>query len=69
MMELLSEAYVFAEKAGLPSHTLEALIQENYGVYAYGISTRLTTGAYIPPRGKAFELPHRTRKLTTTHNI
>lgn len=50
MMEVISEAHVFAEKTGLGRETMEALIQENYGPLAHTMSKRLTTGAYEPPR-------------------
>ena len=53
-MEIISEAHVFAEKTGLGSETMEALIQENYGPLAHTMSKRLTTGAYEPPRGEHF---------------
>lgn len=52
MMEIISEVHVFAEKTGLGSEIMEALIQENYGPLAHTMSKRLTTGAYEPPRGK-----------------
>lgn len=35
MMEMVSEAHVFAEKTGLGSGNLEVLIRENYGELAY----------------------------------
>lgn len=35
MMEMISEAHVFAEKTGLGSGNLEVLIRENYGELAY----------------------------------
>lgn len=50
-MEVISEAHVFAEKAGLGSETLEALIELNYGPLATSMSKRLTTGAYTPAKG------------------
>ncbi|TVY12606.1 putative oxidoreductase YfjR, partial [Lachnellula arida] len=52
MMEMISEAHVFAEKTGLGSGNLEVLIRENYGELAYTMSKRLTTGAYCPPKGE-----------------
>ena len=52
-MEIISEAHVFAEKTGLGTETMEALIQENYGPLAHMMSKRLTTGAYEPARGRA----------------
>ena len=52
MMEMISEAHVFAEKTGLGSENLEVLIRENYGDLAYVMSKRLTTGAYCPPKGE-----------------
>ncbi|TVY34567.1 2-hydroxy-3-oxopropionate reductase, partial [Lachnellula occidentalis] len=51
MMEMISEAHVFAEKTGLGSENLEALIREDCGDRAYAMSQRLTTGAYCPPEG------------------
>jgi 3-hydroxyisobutyrate dehydrogenase-like beta-hydroxyacid dehydrogenase len=53
LMFLISEAHVLAEKSGLPAPVLETLIQENFGVYAYGVSQRMTTGGYYPAAGKA----------------
>lgn len=52
MMEMISEAHVLAEKSGLGSKNLEALIKDNYGPLAYTMSRRLTTGAYCPPKGE-----------------
>lgn len=52
MMEIVSEAHVFAEKTGLGSDNLEALIKENYGPLMHTMSKRLTTGAYCPPKGE-----------------
>lgn len=51
MMYLFSEAHTLAEKSGLPSSVLESLIEQNLGTYAYGISKRLTSGAYLPAEG------------------
>ncbi|TVY28031.1 putative oxidoreductase [Lachnellula hyalina] len=53
MMEMISEAHVFAEKTGLGSENMEMLIKENYGELAYTMSKRLTTGAYCPPKGES----------------
>ncbi|KAF2800921.1 hypothetical protein K505DRAFT_263006 [Melanomma pulvis-pyrius CBS 109.77] len=53
LMYLVSEAHVVAEKSGLPAPVLEALIQENFGAYAYGVSQRMTTGKYFPAEGEA----------------
>ena len=50
-MELISEAHVFAEKTGLGSTLLEALIEQQYGQLAHAMSKRLTTGAYAPAPG------------------
>lgn len=50
-MELVAEAHVLAEKTGLGSQNLEALIEQQYGPLALSMSKRLTTGAYIPARG------------------
>ncbi|KAL3421252.1 3-hydroxyisobutyrate dehydrogenase, mitochondrial 1 [Phlyctema vagabunda] len=52
MAELISEAHVLAEKTGLGAGVLESLIEENYGTYAYSISSRITSGAYAPPEGQ-----------------
>lgn len=57
MMEMISEAHVFAEKSGLGSEALEALVKENYGPLAYSMSKRLTTGAYAP--GPGIYRPHK----------
>lgn len=51
MMELVAEAHVLAEKTGLGSQNLEALIEQQYGPLALSMSKRLTTGAYMPARG------------------
>jgi 3-hydroxyisobutyrate dehydrogenase-like beta-hydroxyacid dehydrogenase len=51
MMYLISEAHTVAEKSGLPSSVLESLIEQNLGVYAHGVSKRLTSGAYLPADG------------------
>ena len=52
MMEIVAEAHVFAEKAGLGSENMEALIEQQYGPLALSMSKRLTTGAYMPARGE-----------------
>lgn len=52
LMELVAEAHVFAEKSGLPSDILEALLEENFGPVIYSDSRRMTTGVYAPPRGE-----------------
>ena len=49
--ELIAEAHVFAEKTGLGSSALEALVEQQYGPLALSMSRRLTTGAYVPARG------------------
>ncbi|KAJ4328895.1 hypothetical protein N0V84_000683 [Fusarium piperis] len=51
MMEIVAEAHVLAEKSGLGSENLEALIEQQYGPLALSMSQRLTTGAYMPARG------------------
>ncbi|KAM5372131.1 hypothetical protein ACJZ2D_007664 [Fusarium nematophilum] len=51
MMEVVAEAHVLAEKTGLGSKNLEALIEQQYGPLAFSMSQRLTTGAYMPARG------------------
>ncbi|KAI8676249.1 hypothetical protein NCS56_00512200 [Fusarium sp. Ph1] len=51
MMEIVAEAHVLAEKSGLGSKNLEALIEQQYGPLALSMSQRLTTGAYMPARG------------------
>ncbi|KAH7385625.1 hypothetical protein BKA66DRAFT_461663 [Pyrenochaeta sp. MPI-SDFR-AT-0127] len=53
LMYLLSEAHTLASKTGLPAEVLEALIEQNFGAYAYGVSKRLTSGAYYPAEGQA----------------
>ena len=53
LMELIAEAHVFAEKTGLPSETLERLLELNFGTVAHSDSTRMTTGVYLPARGQA----------------
>lgn len=52
MAETISEAHVFAEKAGLSEEVLNELIKENYGTYAHSISQKLITGTYAPPKGE-----------------
>ncbi|KAF4427700.1 2-hydroxy-3-oxopropionate reductase [Colletotrichum fructicola] len=52
MMELVAEAHVFAEKTGLGSEAMEALIEQQYGPLALSMSKRLTTGAYLPGKGQ-----------------
>ncbi|KAH8670594.1 NAD binding domain of 6-phosphogluconate dehydrogenase-domain-containing protein [Ilyonectria robusta] len=52
MMELVAEAHVLAEKTGLGSQNLEALIEQQYGPLALSMSKRLTTGAYMPAQGE-----------------
>lgn len=51
MMEVVAEAHVLAEKTGLGSTALEALIEQQYGPLALSMSQRLTKGAYIPAPG------------------
>ncbi|KZL77948.1 NAD binding domain of 6-phosphogluconate dehydrogenase [Colletotrichum tofieldiae] len=52
MIEVIAEAHVFAEKAGLGIADVENLIQQQIGPAGLLISQRLTTGAYMPPRGE-----------------
>ncbi|KAK1996006.1 NAD(P)-binding protein [Colletotrichum falcatum] len=52
MMELVAEAHVFAEKAGLGTEAMEKLIEQQYGPLALSMSKRMTAGAYMPPRGE-----------------
>ncbi|KAH8158597.1 hypothetical protein CIB48_g9642 [Xylaria polymorpha] len=52
LMELIAEAHVFAEKTGLGSDVLEKLLALNFGTVAHSISTRMTTGVYIPGDGE-----------------
>ncbi|KAB2572785.1 putative oxidoreductase YfjR [Lasiodiplodia theobromae] len=52
MMELIAEAHVFAEKTGLGSEAMEALFEQQYGPLAFNMSKRLTSGAYMPPKGE-----------------
>ncbi|CZT05710.1 hypothetical protein WAI453_004498 [Rhynchosporium graminicola] len=52
MMEMISEAHVFAEKTGLGSEAMEMLIKENYGPLAFSMSRRLTTGVYVPAKNE-----------------
>lgn len=51
MMEVVAEAHVLAEKTGLGSQALEALIEQQYGPLALSMSQRLTKGAYMPAPG------------------
>ncbi|RDW75309.1 hypothetical protein BP6252_06451 [Coleophoma cylindrospora] len=48
---IISSAYTVTEKSGMDASVLSSLITENYGPYAASISDRLTSGAYLPPRG------------------
>ncbi|KAI0401610.1 hypothetical protein F4802DRAFT_600942 [Xylaria palmicola] len=52
LMEIVAEAHVFAEKTGLGCDALEQLLALNFGTVAHSISTRMTTGVYIPARGE-----------------
>jgi 3-hydroxyisobutyrate dehydrogenase-like beta-hydroxyacid dehydrogenase len=52
MMELVAEAHTFAEKTGLGSEALEALMEQQYGPLTFNMSQRLTTGAYMPAPGQ-----------------
>lgn len=51
-MEVVAEAHVFAEKTGLGSEAMEALIEQQYGPLPLSMSRRLTTGAYMPAKGE-----------------
>ncbi|KAJ9133750.1 6-phosphogluconate dehydrogenase family protein [Pleurostoma richardsiae] len=50
-MEVLSEAHVFAEKTGLGSDILEAMVADMFGPVLESYSKRLTTGIYAPAPG------------------
>ncbi|PLB53900.1 6-phosphogluconate dehydrogenase [Aspergillus steynii IBT 23096] len=52
LMEVLSEAHVFAEKTGLGSEILEAMIRDMFGPVAASYSARITSGAYAPAPGE-----------------
>ena len=53
-MEVICEAHVFAEKTGLGSTVLEAMITDMFGPVLQSYSKRVTTGAYAPaPTDKA----------------
>jgi 3-hydroxyisobutyrate dehydrogenase-like beta-hydroxyacid dehydrogenase len=52
-MYLLSEAHTLASLSGLPAETLHALVEQNFGAYAAGVSERLISGAYCPVKGEA----------------
>lgn len=51
-MEVVAEAHIFAEKTGLGSEAMEALIEQQYGPLPLSMSRRLTTGAYMPAMGE-----------------
>lgn len=51
-MEVVAEAHVFAEKTGLGNEAMESLFEQQYGPLALSMSKRMTTGAYMPPRGE-----------------
>jgi 3-hydroxyisobutyrate dehydrogenase-like beta-hydroxyacid dehydrogenase len=53
LMVLLSEAHTLASLSGLPASTLHALVEQNFGAYAAGVSERLVSGAYCPAEGEA----------------
>jgi 3-hydroxyisobutyrate dehydrogenase-like beta-hydroxyacid dehydrogenase len=53
LMNIIAEAHVFASKTGLPSATLERLLELNFGPVAYSDSVRMTTGVYCPGVGQA----------------
>lgn len=52
VMEVVAETHVFAEKAGLGPGPMESLIEQQYGPLALLMSKRLTTGAYMPAKGR-----------------
>ncbi|KAK6223464.1 oxidoreductase yfjr [Colletotrichum tabaci] len=52
MMEIVAEAHVFSEKAGLRTSDVEELIRQQIGPAGLMCSQRLTTGVYMPPRGE-----------------
>lgn len=53
-MEVICEAHVFAEKTGLGSTVLEAMISDMFGPVLQSYSKRVTSGAYAPsPTDKA----------------
>ena len=52
IMELVAEAHVFAEKAGLEANILENLIEQNFGTLAFSDSQRMTGGIYMPGKGQ-----------------
>lgn len=52
MMEVVAEAHVLAEKTGLGTEAMESLFEHQYGPLALSMSKRMTTGAYMPPRGE-----------------
>ncbi|KAH6672315.1 NAD binding domain of 6-phosphogluconate dehydrogenase-domain-containing protein [Halenospora varia] len=51
-MEVIAEAHVFAEKTGLGSNVLEALIEADYPGKPFTMSKRLTSGSYMPAAGE-----------------
>ncbi|GJC97670.1 6-phosphogluconate dehydrogenase family protein [Colletotrichum higginsianum] len=51
-MEIVAEAHVFSEKAGLRTSDVEELIRQQIGPAGLMCSQRLTTGVYMPPRGE-----------------
>ncbi|KAJ0268595.1 hypothetical protein Brms1b_012846 [Colletotrichum noveboracense] len=52
MVEVVGVAHTLGEKAGLGIKTVEALLQEQIGPVGLMVSNRLTSGAYMPPRGE-----------------
>lgn len=52
MMELIAEAHVFAEKAGIASEAMESLIEQQYGPLPFTMSKRMTGGFYLPKIGE-----------------
>lgn len=52
MMEVIAETHVFAEKTGLGNDAMESLLEQQYGPLALSMSKRLTSGAYMPPKGE-----------------
>ncbi|EQB51756.1 hypothetical protein CGLO_08672 [Colletotrichum gloeosporioides Cg-14] len=52
MVEVVGVAHTLGEKAGLGIGTVEALLKEQMSPVGLMVSNRLTSGAYMPPRGE-----------------
>jgi 3-hydroxyisobutyrate dehydrogenase-like beta-hydroxyacid dehydrogenase len=52
LAQLLSEAFVLAEKSGLETSIVEELVKQNYGAYAASVAEKLSTGVYAPAAGE-----------------